>query len=112
MDRDRVRSARRVLAIAGALAAGVSAAAGIHAAADPDGHRTTLTTFHLPSVQAPIVPLPSCGGAENPRYEPVTPYEWESRFIRKTYAERRYTVPDPAADGYLAALDLTPDAAG
>jgi len=77
------------------------------AAADPDGHRTTLTTFHLPSVQAPIVPLPSCGGVENPRYGPVTPYEGESRFIRKTYAERRYTVPDPATDGYLAALDAS-----
>jgi isopenicillin N synthase-like dioxygenase len=75
------------------------------AAADPEGHRTTLTTFHLPAVHTPIAPLPTCGGTEDPHYEPVTPYEWESRFIKKTYAERRYTVPDPATAGFLAAIN-------
>jgi isopenicillin N synthase-like dioxygenase len=75
------------------------------AAVDPEGHRTTLTTFHLPAVDTPIAPLASQGGDDDPHYDAVTPYDWEARFIKKTYAERQYTVPDPSTSGYLAALE-------
>jgi isopenicillin N synthase-like dioxygenase len=78
------------------------------AAADPSGHRTTLTTFHLPSVGTQIVPIPSLVGPDGPHYEPVTVYEWERRFINKTYAEQRYTSPDPSTEKYLAALRAQP----
>jgi isopenicillin N synthase-like dioxygenase len=78
------------------------------AADDPEGHRTTLTTFHLPALDTPIAPLASQGGADDPHYDPVTPYDWEARFIKKTYAERRYTTADPATDGYLAGLEQLP----
>jgi isopenicillin N synthase-like dioxygenase len=74
------------------------------ASADPEGHRTTLTTFHLPAVETSIAPLLPFGGDEDPHYEAVTVYEWERRFITKTYAERQYTTADSVTDRYLAEI--------
>jgi isopenicillin N synthase-like dioxygenase len=49
--------------------------------ADPTGERTSLTTFHLPAIDTVVAPLPACIGDDGPLFEPVTPYEWESRFL-------------------------------
>lgn len=74
------------------------------ASEDPEGHRTTLTTFHLPAVDTVIEPLKNTYGSEGPDFEPVSVYEWESRFIRKTYAERKHTRSAEATEAYLANL--------
>jgi isopenicillin N synthase-like dioxygenase len=74
------------------------------ASTDPEGYRTTLTTFHLPAVDAVIGPLPVHDGLSDPHYEPVTPYEWERRFIKKVNQERTHTVNDESTDAYIAGL--------
>lgn len=75
------------------------------ASSDPDGHRTTLTTFHLPAVDTVIDPLKTTFGSEGPQYEPVSVYEWESRFIKKTYKERKYTRGADVTEAYLSKLE-------
>jgi isopenicillin N synthase-like dioxygenase len=75
------------------------------AARDPEGHRTTLTTFHLPAVWTHINPVTALSGDDRAHYDAVTVYEWENRFIKKTYAEREHTTADPSTNRYLAALD-------
>jgi isopenicillin N synthase-like dioxygenase len=75
------------------------------ASADPEGHRTTLTTFHLPAVWTPIAPLPTLVGGGPAHYEPVTVYEWENRFIQKTYGERKHTTTDAATQQWISALE-------
>jgi hypothetical protein len=47
------------------------------ASSDPEAERTTLTTFHMPSLHAVVEPLPEWVGADGPHYEPVTSYDWE-----------------------------------
>ena len=74
------------------------------ASEDPQGHRTTLTTFHLPAVDTVIEPLKNTYGSDGPDFEPVSVYEWESRFIRKTYAERKHTRAAEATEAYLSKL--------
>ncbi|MCF7549952.1 isopenicillin N synthase family oxygenase [Pseudonocardia sp. WMMC193] len=74
------------------------------ASTDPAGHRTTLTTFHLPAVDTVIDPLASTVGAEGPRFDAVSVYDWEQRFIKKTYAERRFLKAGAATERYLAEL--------
>jgi isopenicillin N synthase-like dioxygenase len=59
------------------------------AAADDASSRMSITTFHLPAVDTVIAPLSSCVGPEGPRFEAVTPYEWESAYLDKLYPERR-----------------------
>jgi len=54
---------------------------------DARAKRTSLTLFHLPSVDVEIAPLPSTVGAEGPRYEPITPYLWERQFLARSYGE-------------------------
>jgi isopenicillin N synthase-like dioxygenase len=44
--------------------------------------RTSLTTFYLPSVETVVAPLPGLG---EPRYTPVTPYEWEEQYLARQY---------------------------
>jgi isopenicillin N synthase-like dioxygenase len=47
--------------------------------------RTSLTTFYLPGVDTLIAPLPQCFDGGGPHYEPVTPYEWEGRYLARQY---------------------------
>jgi hypothetical protein len=75
MDRARVRSARRVLAIAASLAAGVSAAAGIHAAtAGPAGSASTGTAIADAALAAPVrsAASPGASAALAPTAPPYT----------------------------------------
>ena len=54
------------------------------AATDEDKTRSSLTTFYLPGVNTLIAPLPTCVDGEA-HYEPVTPYEWEGRYLARQY---------------------------
>ena len=75
------------------------------ASEDPAGHRTTLTTFHLPAVDTVIEPLKSSFGSEGPQFEPVSVYDWENRFIKKTYSERKHVKSGAATEAYLSKLN-------
>ncbi len=56
------------------------------ASSDPDAERTTLTTFHMPALQAVVAPLSEWVGADGPHYEPVTSYDWEKVRIKSYQA--------------------------
>ncbi len=73
------------------------------ASTDPAGSRTTLTTFHMPALDAVVAPLAVCGGRDDPHYEPVTPYEWERAFMARNYQSRALEV-DPKVRDFLEAL--------
>jgi isopenicillin N synthase-like dioxygenase len=47
-------------------------------------HRTSITTFHTPSLDTIVSPLPTCIDAGTP-YEPISVYDWEPVFLAKTY---------------------------
>jgi isopenicillin N synthase-like dioxygenase len=70
---------------------------------DPDDTRTTLTTFHMPALEAVVAPLAAYGGTEDPHYEPVTPYEWEKLFIARNHTRRALEV-DPKVRDFVEAL--------
>jgi isopenicillin N synthase-like dioxygenase len=61
---------------------------------NPDDVRTTLTTFHMPALEATVAPLALYGGDTDPHYEPVTPYEWERLFIARNYKSNALRVGD------------------
>ena len=69
----------------------------------PDDSRTTVTTFHMPALDAVVAPLEVCGGKDNPHYGPVTPYEWERDFMART-SKRRALEVDPKVEKFLEAL--------
>jgi isopenicillin N synthase-like dioxygenase len=69
----------------------------------PGDSRTTLTTFHMPALDARVAPLEVCGGADDPHYEPVTPYEWERAFMARNAARRALEI-DPKVQQFLKSL--------
>jgi isopenicillin N synthase-like dioxygenase len=73
------------------------------ASSDPEASRTTLTTFHMPALDAVVAPLAVCGGREDPHYDAVTPYEWERAFMARNYQRRALEV-DPKVRDFLEAL--------
>jgi isopenicillin N synthase-like dioxygenase len=70
---------------------------------NPADSRTTLTTFHMPALEAVVAPLAAYGGGDDPHYEPVTPYEWEKRFIARNHTRRALEV-DPKVKEFVEAL--------
>jgi isopenicillin N synthase-like dioxygenase len=72
-------------------------------AAGPDDSRTTLTTFHMPALDAVVAPLEVCGGGTEPHYGPVTPYEWERDFMARN-SKRRALEVDPKVEKFLDTL--------
>ena len=76
------------------------------ASSNPEAQRTTITTFHMPSLDTVIAPLPQWGGDTDPHYEPVTTDEWERRFIRRGYtAPSETTEHHPKVYEFAASLD-------
>lgn len=69
----------------------------------PQDTRTTLATFHMPALDAVVAPLVACGGAHDPHYEPVTPFEWERAYITRSYRRSPLTV-DPKVQQYVESL--------
>lgn len=66
------------------------------ASSDPAAQRTTIATFHMPSLDSVIQPLARWGGDTDPHYEPITPAEWEKRFMRRRYTKpTEHTEHDP-----------------
>lgn len=65
--------------------------------------RTTLTTFHMPALDAVIAPLEVCVGNGDPHYGPVTPYEWERDFMARN-SKRRALEVDPKVEKFLETL--------
>ncbi|OLT09209.1 hypothetical protein BJF78_31240 [Pseudonocardia sp. CNS-139] len=53
--------------------------------------RVSIPTFYLPAIDTVVEPLPSCVGDGTPRFEPVTPYAWESIFLKRSSARAGYT---------------------
>lgn len=52
--------------------------------AGPEGlSRSSVVTFMLPAVDTLITPLPATVGEDGAKFEAVTPYEWESAYIRR-----------------------------
>jgi isopenicillin N synthase-like dioxygenase len=54
--------------------------------------RRSIAMFFLPNVDTVIAPLPTMIGADGPRFDPVTAYDWQRQFMEryvltKTYAE-------------------------
>lgn len=74
------------------------------AAADPEGYRFTLPTFFNASVDTVVAPLSTQGGEDDPRYEPVTVYDWFRRHTVKSYAERSHTLSGARTEEFVAAL--------
>lgn len=60
----------------------------------PGTTRTSLVTFHLPSVDTVVAPLPSlvAAGAE-PAYDPVTIFDWQGAYLSER--NQRRSVPAP-----------------
>ncbi|MGY1601722.1 isopenicillin N synthase family dioxygenase [Geodermatophilus sp. SYSU D00815] len=54
------------------------------AAYEPGRSRVSIPTFYLPAIDTVVEPLPSCVDDGGPRYEPVTPYEWEAIFLERS----------------------------
>ena len=76
------------------------------ASSDPSATRTTLTTFHMPPLDTIIAPLANWGGDSDPHYEPITPREWDRRFMRRRYAKPSDTTEhDPKVYEFVAGLD-------
>jgi isopenicillin N synthase-like dioxygenase len=71
------------------------------ASSDPAGHRATLPTFFNAAAETVIAPLPGLG---EPKFEPVTVAEWQSRHIKKSHAERRHTTSSKQIEEYVARL--------
>jgi isopenicillin N synthase-like dioxygenase len=69
----------------------------------PTDSRTTLTTFHMPALDAVVAPLEACGGKDDPHYGPVTPYEWERDFMARN-SKRRALDVDPKVQQFLESL--------
>jgi isopenicillin N synthase-like dioxygenase len=53
---------------------------------EPGTSRTSITTFHTPSVDAVITPVPTVTPVEGIDCTPVTVYEWEPRFLLRSFA--------------------------
>lgn len=70
----------------------------------PGDSRTTLTTFHMPALDAVVAPLEACGGKHDPHYAPVTPYEWERDFMARS-SKRRALEVDPKVQAFLETLN-------
>jgi isopenicillin N synthase-like dioxygenase len=69
----------------------------------PNDSRTTLTTFHMPALDAVVAPLDAWGGQDDPHYDPVTPYEWEKAFMARQ-RQRQALQIDPKVQDFLTAL--------
>ena len=76
------------------------------ASSDPTASRTTLTTFHMPPLDAVIAPLANFGGETDPHYAPITPREWDRQFMRRRYAKPSATTEhDPKVYEFVAGLE-------
>ncbi len=53
---------------------------------EPGEWRTSVTTFHTPAVDAVVEPVATAVGEDGAHYGPVTIFDWEDEFLRKTYA--------------------------
>ena len=75
------------------------------ASPDPAHQRTTLTTFHMPSLTATIAPLAALCGDDGPHYPPVTAYEADRASIGN-YASARTDdlIVDPAVVAYASTV--------
>jgi isopenicillin N synthase-like dioxygenase len=69
----------------------------------PNDSRTTLTTFHMPALDAVVAPLDVWGGEDDPHYDPVTPYEWEKAFMARQRYRQALKV-DPKVQEFLTTL--------
>jgi isopenicillin N synthase-like dioxygenase len=57
---------------------------------EPGRSRVSIPTFYLPAIDTVVEPLPSCVGDGEPAFGPVTPYEWESIFLKRSAARMAY----------------------
>lgn len=57
------------------------------AAYEPGQSRVSIPTFYLPAVDTVIEPLVEQLHGGLPKYEPVTPYEWEAIFLKRSAAQ-------------------------
>jgi isopenicillin N synthase-like dioxygenase len=62
----------------------------------PGQARTSIAMHYLPNVDAVIAPLPGCTTSDGPAYEPVSMYEWNSRYFQKK--SRVLRLADEAGD--------------
>ena len=75
----------------------------------PNDSRTTLTTFHMPALDAVIAPLEVCVGDNDPHYGPVTPYECERDFMARNSMRRALEVdPRSSSSSRLSSPDALP----
>ena len=51
----------------------------------PEQARTSITTFHTPSVDTVVSPFATCIG-DGTEYEPISIYDWEPVFLAKSFA--------------------------
>jgi len=74
---------------------------------DPSHERTTLTTFHMPSLSTVVAPLEPWIGEDGPHYEPVTAYQWERQRIKTSYGQKRTDglSTDAAVVEYASTID-------
>jgi isopenicillin N synthase-like dioxygenase len=73
------------------------------ASPDPAHERTTLTTFHMPSLTTTIAPLARFCGDDGPHHEPITAYGSELASIRNYAQPRRDGLAlDPAVVDFAA----------
>lgn len=60
------------------------------AAQESGRSRLSIPTFYLPALDTQIVAFEAFVGDEGPNYEPTTPYDWESVYLGKYYAQERF----------------------
>jgi isopenicillin N synthase-like dioxygenase len=59
----------------------------------PANQRQSIAMFFLPSVDTVVAPVPTRVGADGPRFEPVTAYDWQRQFMEKYVLTNTYAEP-------------------
>ena len=49
----------------------------------PGDRRSSVAMFFLPAIDTVVAPLPTMVGADGPRFEPITLWDWEQQFMQQ-----------------------------
>jgi isopenicillin N synthase-like dioxygenase len=62
----------------------------------PAHQRRSIAMFFLPNVDTVVAPVPTMVGAEGPRFEPVSAYDWQRQFMETYVLTKNYAEPAKA----------------
>jgi isopenicillin N synthase-like dioxygenase len=59
----------------------------------PAEQRQSIAMFFLPNVDQVVAPVPTTVGAEGPRFEPISAYDWQQQFMKEVVLINSYAEP-------------------